>query len=213
MCGASNDQKDLSKEQLGFFQTMKSQAQSEFSRFNSIVAGLTAKWQPILDKGINQAGFSAAQKANLSTIATEHVASNFTKAREAAANSIAAAGGGSAVLPSGANASLIAQTENAAAGETGELETRIDEQDAALGRENYLAASSALSGVASLNDPSRIAGAVDDSGRAANDTLSSIEQADNAWMGPVFGAIGGIGGALVGKIPSFGGKGNNAGGN
>lgn len=208
MCGASSAQRDLSQEQLDFFKELHGQAQQNFSRFNNLVNGLTAKWQPILDAGIHQAGFSAAQKANLSTIATEHVAANYTKAREATANSIAGAGGGDAVLPSGANASLIANVENAAAGETSDLESRIEEQDAALGRENYMAASNAIAGVAGMNDPSRIAGAVDDSGRAANDTLTAIEQADNAWMAPVFGAIGGVGATMAGKI-KFGGSSSN----
>jgi len=199
MCGASGGQKEVAGESLAFLKAMNTQATQNFAGFNDIIGSLTSKWKPILDAGINQTGFSDAERTAKMTAATEHVAGNFTRAREATANAIAASGGGNEELPSGAAAQLTANAENASAGESSQLENEITQEDYATGRQNYLAASNALSGEASLLDPSRIAGAVNDSSKVASDEQNAIVQADQAWMAPVFGAIGGAGSAAIAK--------------
>lgn len=199
MCGASEEEKQLGHEETDFFRQMKTEAGTEFAGFNNIISSLSSHWQAILDKGINQAGFDPTERAALNTTATEGVAKNFQKGKEALANRLAASGGGSAFLPSGAQAELNAGLEVAAQGESSELQEKILEEDYALGRSNYLQASSALGNIAGLEDPAHVAGAVDESGKVASDTWQAIDAANNAWMAPVFGAIGGVGAALAGR--------------
>jgi hypothetical protein len=195
MCGATSGQKAVGASQMSFLTDLTSQAKTEFAGFNDIINSMVSRWKPILDAGINQRGMSDSERTARQTEATEHVADVFTRAKEGTANAIAGAGGG-AGRPSGAELQLNANVETAAAGEQSDLQNKIV-SDYAMGRENFLSASNAMGSIAGMENPAGIAGAVTNAGNAAANTENEIAQADQAWMAPVFGAIGGAASAAL----------------
>lgn len=210
MCGATSQQKQLEAEQADFYKQLISMTQQEYSGFTNIINSLTASVTPILQKGINQEGFDQGEKANLDTMATEGVAANFQHAKEAMSESEAARGGGNTFLPSGEVQEEQANLDIAAADQQSKEQQQILEADYATGRQNYLWAEGALSGVAQLENPEAMASVANQGGNAAATTANEIAQANDAWMAPVFGAIGGIAGAAIGKIPTGGAAGGGA---
>lgn len=198
MCGASKEQKEISQAQTKFYNTMTNSYQQAFGNNQAIQSLLTAGWDPIFKAGINQEGFSGAEKAALQTGATEKVAGEYAKAAKALGESQAARGGGNVPgLSSGADEQAREELAAAGAKESSTLSNQITEEDYALGRQNYLAAAGALSGVAAGYNPVGYAGAATGAGSAAAETANQIAQANNAWMAPVFGAVGGVlGGGL-----------------
>lgn len=210
--GSTSGQKAIGAEQEAFFKQLTQMTSQMYGRFTDLADRLTGSWKAVLDRGINQLGFDPSEKRAMDTAATEHVADNYTKARTAASNAIAASGGGDSTMPSGAKAELSAQIESAAAGESSDLENKIQQADYATGRQNYLDASGALSGVMSMENPVGFANAATSSGMAAENTQKDIAAADSAWMAPVFGAIGGIAsGFASGGFGGFGGGGKSSG--
>lgn len=197
--GGSSGQAALSAEQADFFKQLSQETTAMYGNFQELAKGISAAWQPILDKGINQLGFDPGEKATLDTAATEHVARNFQKAKVAASNAIAGSGGGDATNPSGAKDQINAQLESSAAGESSDLENKIQTEDYQVGRQNYLDASGALSGVMGMENPAAMANATTNAGSAAERTFQDISAEDSAWMSPVLGAIGGIAGGALGN--------------
>jgi len=219
MCGASSEQKQaasasaaLSTEQTEFYKELLAQQKEEFAPFKAILDHLTSVFQPILDKGIDQEGYTPAQKEELNTIASEDVSTKLAQTRQAVAESEAAQGGGDEFIPEGAKGQLQAEIDTAAQTARTRNELNIDTASKDLGRANFFGAASALGSTAGMYNPVGFAGAATGAGKAAQagwqntgSMYAQIQQADDAWMGPVFGAVGGILGGFAGNPAIFGG--------
>jgi hypothetical protein len=195
-CGASAAQNQLSQEQANFYQELSANYATVFPEQQSILASLTSEFTPILNAGPNQTGFSAPEEAALRTQASD------TTARAAQEADVALGGKeasmGDASIPSGAKLQLESGLLNSAAEENAGLQNQITQEDYAVGRENFLNAAGALDTAAGLQNPNAFAGAATSAGSAANTTMNDITQENQAWMGPVFGMLGGIGSAVAG---------------
>lgn len=190
MCGASQGQKDLAQSQSDFYKTMTAQYNTVFGENQQILKSLTASFQPILDKGINQEGFSKAELDNLNAQAVTGTGTNYAKAAAALGASQGAEGGGTAYIPSGAKRAQQAQlAESAAANESG-IEANIKAADYSTGRANYLTAAEGLGGVAGQLNPAGFANSATGAGSAASTTENEITQANNSWMNLVAGGLG-----------------------
>lgn len=197
MTGPSAQQLQLQDQQMAFYQEGTQHAQTVFAEHQDLLKQMEAVYKPILAKGPSQEGFSAPEKAALTSQAIEGTARNYSQAARAVNNQIAAEGGGNNPLPSGGSEQLREEVASASAGEQSREETQITEADYATGRENFNEAGRALSVEGSQLNPTGYADAATSSGSAAEKTASDINAEQNSWMAPVLGAVGAIGGAVA----------------
>jgi hypothetical protein len=197
-CGAPAAQNQLAQEQASFYQELTQNYATMFPEQQAILKSLTSEFQPILEAGPNQTGFSAAEESSLRTTASDTTAKAAQEADVALGAKLDTMGDAS--IPSGARAQLESGVLTSAAEENAGLQNQITQENYAVGRENFLNAASALDTAAGLENPNAFASAANAGGTAANATFNDIAAENNAWMGPVFGMIGGIGSAIVNKI-------------
>lgn len=198
MCGASSQQKDIEKSQAAFYNEMTSEYKSVFGQAQGILSTLTKSFQPILDKGINQQGYSPDELANLNSQAVTGTGVNYAKAKEALANQQAAEGGGNTFVPTGAKEQQNLELASSAAQNESAIEGKIASDNYSTGRENYLSAANALGGVASQLNPAGLANATTGAGGAAASTADAITQANNSWMQLAGAGLGAAGTAIAG---------------
>lgn len=204
-CGADPAQTQLANEQATFYQELTKAYSTVFPEQQAILNALTKEFQPILAAGPNQAGFNPAEEAALRTEASDTTTRGAQQADVALGAKLAAEG--DATIPSGAKTQLEAGLTESANAENAGLQNKITEENYATGRENFLNAASALESSAGLLNPNAAAGSANQGGSAANTTFNDIAAENSAWMGPVFGMIGGLGGAALGNPSLFGGGG------
>lgn len=199
-CGADPAQTQLAQDQAAFYKQLTDAYKTVFPEQQAILASLTAEFTPILAAGPNQAGFNAAEEAALRTQASDTTTRGAQAADVALGGKLAAQG--DATIPSGAKEQLEAGLMESANAENAGLQNRITEEDYAIGRQNFLTAATMLEGTAGHLNPNAFAGAANQGGSAANATFNDIAAENSAWMGPVFGLIGGLGGAAIKKWPT-----------
>lgn len=182
MCGASSDQKSISKEQQQNLNTLTNQSGQIFGSGSQVFKDLTSAFEPVLAAGEDQSGFSAAQFANLKSQAITNTGVATRNAQQAAGERGSAQGGGTTILPNGAQMGQNAAIAEAGANQTaGEL-SNINLQNAQLGRENWLQAANILGGATNVYNPSTgAAGAATGAGSAAMQGASDVQQANNQW--------------------------------
>lgn len=198
-CGASPAQNQLADEQAAFYGELSQNYATVFPEQQAILASLTAEFAPILKAGPNQAGFSAPEEAALRTQASDTTARTAQQADVALGGKLAAEG--DAAIPSGAKSQLEAGLLESANAQNAGLQNQITTENYAVGRSNFLNAATALESASSQLNPNAFAGAANQGGAAANTTMNDIAAENSAWMGPVFGAIGGLGAAAIKRWP------------
>jgi hypothetical protein len=205
MCGASQQQKDITDEQQQFYTNLTNQYNTVFGQNQAITGALTAAFTPILQAGPSQTGFSPAQENAMRTQNTENVATNYAQAQKATAQILAAQGGGNTLLPSSVSANLLAQNVNQAAAQRTAGENTITQANYAQGYQNWQQAAGVLSSTAGLLNPTSYAGQATGAGGAASTSAYQVAQEANSPWNAAIGALGAIGGAAVGNygLPSF----------
>lgn len=213
MCGATGAMKDaqaqqaqLAASQTKFYDMMASDFGTIFSQNQDILKGLRTAFEPIISAGPNQEGYSPAELTAMRTGSSDAVAQGAQNAQIAANAKFAGTGGSD--LPSGAHEQISAMINSSAANEGAKERQQITTDDYATGRQNFFNAASALdAGINSAEGASsQFANSATGSGNAATNAdqasfegAEKIAEANRAWMGPVFGMIGSIGGAALGK--------------
>lgn len=198
MCGATQQQTDISNEQQQFYSQLSNEYSTIFGENQAIIGALTSAFTPILQAGPGQQGYSAAELQAQNTAASQNVATDYAQAATATAQQLAARGGGNTVLPSSVTANIQAQTANQAAAQRASALNTITQQNYATGRENWLQAANVLSGTAGLLNPTSYASTATTAGSAASTTANQIAQASYAPWGAAIGALGSVGGQAVG---------------
>lgn len=191
MCGASKDEKDIGKAQSAFYTQLTSEYGTIFGESQAILGALTKSFQPILDAGINQEGFSAAEKQNLESQVTTGTGTNYAKAADAVSKAQGAEGGGTTYIPTGAKEQQRQQVATEAASRESGLQSDVIAADYATGRENYMEAANVLGGVAGQYNPANFANSATGAGSAASTTAHNISLENSSWEGLVAGAVGG----------------------
>ena len=198
-CGSSPAQNQLASEQAEFYNELSQNYSTVFPEQQAVLSALTSEFAPILAAGPNQTGFSPQEETSLRTTASDTTANAAQQADVALGGKEATMGDAS--IPSGAKLQLESGLLSSAAGENAALQNQITQENYAAGLQNFDTAANALSGVAGLENPNAFASAATTSGAAANNTFQDIAQENSAWLGPVFGAIGGLGGAVINQNP------------
>lgn len=203
MCGATQQQQDITDEQQQFYQQLASEYSTIFGQSQAITGALTSAFQPILAAGPSQQGFSAQELQDLSTKNTEGVATDYAQAQRATAQALASRGGGNTFLPSSVSQNLLAANANAAAATRATNQSNINLQNYAQGYSNWQQAASALGQTAGLVNPNSYSGSITGAGSAASTSAYQVAQAANSPWNAAFGALGSAaglaGGAAINK--------------
>jgi hypothetical protein len=205
MCGNSSQQDENYQEQADFAKQMVTENSTVFGQQQSILSGLNSGFQKIIAAGPSQTGFSADQKNNLDTMATESVAGNNAKAAKALGEGQAAEGGGDTFIPSGVKDQQKEELAATALSTDSSLHSQILQADYTQGNQNYNAAVAGEEGVASDLNPVGYSGATTGAtGGAANEANAIAASANSpftAVMGALGGVVGSAAGAYIGKHP------------
>lgn len=200
MCGATSQQKQLEQQQADFYKTMSDQAKAVFGVASAISKDLETAFEPILAKGPNQEGFSAAEKANLEDTIINSSGNAYKHAADAVNAQLASEGGGDVPIISSNSNQIRADLASSAASNESLEHEQMMEADYATGRENFMAAASALQGATGVFNPaSGMANAATGAGSAAATTADQIAQENNSWVNATIGALGGVAGAALGN--------------
>jgi hypothetical protein len=199
MCGASQQQKDISNAQQQMYQTLNQNYATTFGQDQAITGALTAAFTPILQAGPSQTGFSPAEDTAMRTQNTEAVTANYAQSQKAAAAALAGQGGGNMPQASSVNANILAANANAAAQARSQGELGITKLNYAQGYSNWQAATQALSTTAGLINPLGYAGASTGAGSAAATSANQISAANLSPWTSAIGALGSLGGAALGN--------------
>lgn len=213
MCGATAAQTTLQDEQMDFYQTMTDNYKTAFAEDQGILNAVTASMAPIIAAGVNQEGFSGAEKTTLDTQADEGVATNYAQAKTALQQSLAATGGtSSAEMSSGPAAQLQEELVSSAAGQRSTEQSQITQADYDTGRSNYFNAVQEEENAAGLLNPAGYSGAATNAGSAAGTTANQIASENDSVFSSVMGALGGVASKAAGNINYSGSSGWSYGG-
>ena len=205
MCGATQQQTDISNEQQQFYKTLSDQYSTIFGQSQAITGALTSAFMPILQAGPSQTGFSASEENALRTQNTQNVATDYAQAQRATAQILAAKGGGNTMLPSSVTSNILANNANAAAATRATGENAITQANYAQGYQNWNTAANALGSTAGLINPNSYSGSATTAGNSAANTANQISQANFAPWGALAGAAGSVlGGAVSGGMSNLG---------
>jgi hypothetical protein len=202
MCGATQQQKQISDEENQFYQNLTKQYSTVFGQSQAITGALTSAFMPILKAGPSQTGFAPGQENAMRTQATENVAQNYAQAQRATAQILAARGGGNTLLPSSVDANLLAQNTNQAAQQRAQAQNTITQANYAQGYQNWGQAAGVLGSTAGLVSPTSFAAQTTGAGGAAMQGATDIANAANSPWNAAFGALGSIGGMAAGGYAS-----------
>ena len=200
MCGASSQQSQIEATQQKFYEQMTSQYATIFGENQGILTALTKSFQPILDKGINQTGFSTAELQNMESQATTGTGRSYAGAKAALAAQQGAEGGGNTYIPSGAKSQQQQELASSMAQNESGIESNIMASDYAAGRQNYMEAAGILGGVAGQYNPTGFANAATGAGSAAATTANQIVQANQAAFNSVAGMVSGAAGSAASSM-------------
>jgi hypothetical protein len=197
MCGASQQQKDISAAQQQMYTTLTNNYNTTFGQDQAITGALTSAFTPILQAGPNQQGFSPAEMTTLNTTDAENIAQNYAAAQKATAGQLAARGGGDQMLPSSVDANILAGNTTAAAAQRSAQQNQRLQQSYAQGYQNWTNAASVLGNTAGLINPLGYAGASSTAGSDAATSANNIAQQSNSIWNAAIGALGNVGGMAV----------------
>jgi hypothetical protein len=201
VCGATQAQTDLQTQQADFYSTMIANYKTAFGEDQQLLNAVTGSMAPIIAAGVNQEGFSPAEKQNLMTNADEGVAAGYKQAQIALNESEAAMGGDASTTATSGGAKQIAEelASQKVQTQAGEHQ-QILEQDYATGRENYFNAVTEEENAAGLLNPTGYSGAATSAGSAEGTTANQIAQENTSVWTSVIAGLGGIAGQAAGNL-------------
>ena len=217
MCGGpSQSQQSIANSQQNFMNTLQNNYGQVFAGQQNILNSLQNAFNPIVAAGINQYGYSPAENAALNSEAVSGNAQQFSNATRSLNEQIAAQGGGNTVLPSGANTQLQANLAAQQAATSSQEQLGITTAGYEQGRQNFLAATGGLGGVAQQLNPTSYAGQATNAGNSAFSSATTNYNEGQVPWGAIGGLLGGVAGAALGNpsglLSSFGGGGGGGGG-
>lgn len=216
--GPSSQETSNQAQTQGLANTYAADFNQNYGQQQGILKGLQAAYNPIVQAGPNQQGFGGAELAALNTSAGEGVGNNYAKASQALNNSLAARGGGSEALPTGASAALKGQLASSAAATQSQANLAITQANYQQGRNNWQNALSGLSNVSQQEAPGQYGQLASSEEATAFSQGKQLAAQKSAELGNIIGDVGSIassflpGGAASKAISGvkglFGGGGN-----
>lgn len=197
--GAGSQLTSIGQSQQDFMNTLQKDFGTAFQGQQNILNSLTSTLSSIAKAGPSQYGFSPEETSALNTLATTGTAQQYENAKQAAGAAAAAAGGGNVVLPSSAAAQEQANIAQEAAKTSSNQLLGIKEAGYQQGNKNFQDAIKSLTGVASVENPTGLAGQATEAGKSAASTATTVQKMNNAaspWN-VVGGILGGVAGTAA----------------
>lgn len=203
MCGATNAQNEQEQSTTQAYQTATNQAQQIFGASSTAFQDLMKSAQPVVAAGPSQLGFSQQELSNLNSSAITQTGIEAKNEKAALGNSEATAagtGGSGPVGPGGATVGAnLSLAENAGNQTASEL-SQIQQQDYAVGRQNYQNAVGTVAGAPGVFGAATSAtGAATGAGTLATTATENVASAQQGPWQLAAGALGGIAGAALGN--------------
>ena len=193
MC-ATGAQNTVQAEDISTMQQYDTEMQQQYANQQGIYAQVNSVLQPILQAGPDQQAFSTAETNTLNSQAVEGTATNYASAAKAVNEDLAAEGGGSEELPTGAQAEIKQEVANSAAQTESAQETQIQEADYQQGNQNFQNAEQGEMAIAAGDNPLGYASATTGAENAAGSESNAIATEDTSWINATLGAAGAVGG-------------------
>jgi hypothetical protein len=201
MSGPTGAQTQVQEEDIATMKQYDQEMQTQYADQTALYKQVNSVLQPILQAGPNQQGFSASETNNLNAQAVEGTATNYAGAAKAAGDQMAAEGGGENPLPSGGQTQLQEEVASSAAQQESSQESQIQQADYAQGYSEFENAESGEMAIATGEDPLGYASATNTADSTAGSMANTIAAQDTSWENAAIGAVGSIGGAVVGENP------------
>lgn len=214
-CGPTAAQKAAQQQEAAvatsesnYLNTLNADFSNIFAQNEAILQSIQTAMEPIVAAGPNQFGFSPEQTASMRTEASDQNAQAANQAQIAAGAKEATAGG-EAFIPSGANLQIGATINNQANLAAAQAQENITQAGYQQGKQDFFAAENALAGApgtlgqGSSQFGSVVTGAGNSASTGAEAAMSGatqIQQAQDAWIAPVAGLLGSLGGGAINKI-------------
>lgn len=200
MGGPTSAQETIQQEDIQTMQNYNQEQQQQYAEQQALYAQVNSVLQPILAKGPNQEGFNAGEVETLNAQAVEGTAENYSAASRAMNENMAAEGGGTNPLPSGAQTELQEQMAQRAAGSESEQETQIQEANYAQGLSEFQNAESGEMAIATGQDPIGYMNAQTNQASAAGTVAQQIAQEQQAQASMWVGAGTALAGSAINQV-------------
>lgn len=206
MCGGpSQAQQEMQKEEAEFYRTQIEAYHTAYGQFKELQDVLKQQFQPILDRGAGQMGYTPDELTALRTQATEGTAAGFQAAQRGLQQRLAAQGGGTSNvnITGGPAMQLQAELAQATAAEQSRENLGITTAGYDVGREQWMNAVKGTEALAAGWNPNSFSQSTVSAGNAAASEANTIAQQQNQMWGSVLGALGGVAGNVT--SPTLGG--------
>jgi len=198
--GTSQKERDAATKQATLADDFHSDLQTTFANQQNILQGLQKSLTNYMQAGPSQFGFSPQELSALNTLAINQSAKSY-QAQRAAIGAAAAAQGGGAVLPSGANAGAVARAAQNAEEQKSNALLGIQEAGYQQGNKNWQTSVAGLEDVARQENPTQFGQLANEANKSSfemQDTINKENQAANPWT-----QVGGLVGSLAGTALNF----------
>lgn len=190
----------LQQEEADFYKTQIDAYKTAYSKYSDLSDAIQKQFQPIIDAGPGQFGYTPTEEAALRTQATEGTAQGYAAASRTLAEQRAALGGGTSNVNTTSGAAGAERARLAALGARTESQQNLGITTSGydLGREMW---SNAMSGTMQLAqgwNPNQFSSSATNAGHQASDEANTINQQQISAWGSVVGALGGIAGTAAG---------------
>jgi hypothetical protein len=198
MCGATSGQAAAAGNEAKVSDLLRTDMQLVFGKNQNLLDTLTKALSPTVQGGPNQYGYAPGQDSAMRTGATEQIAQAGQNATNATRNAVAAQGGMN--LPSGSEAAIESSLAQNQANQEAAAQLGITNEGYQVGRQNYFQFVSDLAGApGQLENPATSAGnAATGAAGQQMQGADSIAAANQAWIAPISGMVGAIGGKALG---------------
>jgi hypothetical protein len=211
LCGPSQQEKNLEAAQASFSETLQQDYSTQFAEQQGILNNLNSVLQPIVSAGPDQQGYGPQELSALNTEAIESNAQGVNQAEKAYQAKENSAGGGTTLLPSGANAQINAEIGSAAESNLSSEQLGITTNNYTQGRQNWQNALSGELGVSSQTNPLGYASAGTSANSSAFNEADTINQQSNQAFSDILGGVGSIASGMIPLIPHGGSSSSNDG--
>lgn len=199
MCGSSSEQQAAYQADTTLSNTIMSDMNLNFAENAQILDSLKGASEPIVAAGPYQFGYNPAETQALRSQASDLTTKGAQDAEIASGAKMATAGGGTSLLPSGAEAAIGAGINANAAFQNSQQQQQITEAGYEQGNKNFNTAETVLAEApGALENPiTGMANAAVGANNSTSSEANAITAANQAWMAPLAGLVGSLGSAKI----------------
>lgn len=218
MCGGpTSTQQKLQASEAAFYDKQIAAYDKAYANFSDLQGALKKQFDPIINAGPGQMGYTDAQRTDLNTLATGGTAGYYNQALKALGSQRATLGGGTSNInqTSGAAEAERARIAQTAAGQEAQQRLNIESTGYDIGRTQYQQAVAGEEALAQAWNPNSFASSTVSAGGLANEEANTIAQQQQSAWGTVLSSLGGIAGMAMptgGLSSVFKGLGGSKGG-